>query len=110
MDLDQEFDTKMLEIYEAGLKLKPPYKATRFILMVKERGGKDAADQLLATGDPSSGFTALYELGKENMKLCLEYLVLQHPWRTLFTEDQLAVARKRLDDYECPRPPEDSAM
>lgn len=71
-DLEAQFHDKMLEIYEAGLKLSPPYPATGFLLMVKRRGGKDAADQLLATGDPSSGFTALYERGKESMKHCLE--------------------------------------
>jgi len=31
------------------------------------------------------------------LKYSMEYLVLQKPWCDLFTEEQLAVARKRLE-------------
>lgn len=104
--LDQ-FHAAMLAIYDAALQLKPPYRAKLFLRMVKEHGGKGAADRLLATGNPSSGFTELYLRGKDNLRISVEYLVLQNPWRELFTEDQRAVARKRLKDVECTPPPED---
>jgi hypothetical protein len=97
----------MLAIYDAALQLKPPYRATIFLRMVQEHGGKEAADRLLATGNPSSGFTELYLRGEDNLKISVEYLVLQNPWRELFTEDQRAIARKRLKDVKCTPPPDD---
>ena len=107
-ELTQQFDHAMLGIYDAALKLKPPYRAKMYLQMVHEHGGKETAVRLLATVKPSSGFTELYLRGKDNLRLSVEYLVLQNPWRTLFYEEQLAVARKRLEQVQCPPPPEDS--
>lgn len=109
-ELIDQFHAAMLDIYEAALRLAPPYHATLFRRMVLEHGGKGAADRLLATGNPSSGFTELYLRGKENLKISVEYHVLQNPWRELFTEDQRAVARKRLREVECSPPPEDDEL
>jgi len=97
----------MLAIYDTALKLKPPYRAAHFLQMLGEYGGKGTADKLLATSKPSAGFTELFLRGKQNLKLSVEYLVLREPWRTLFTEEQLAIARKRLGEVDCPTPPED---
>ena len=105
--LIDQFHAAMLAIYSAALQLKPPYRANLFLRMVHEHGGKGAADRLLATGNPSSGFTELCLRGNDNLKLSVEYLVLQNPWRELFTEDQRAVARKRLKEVKCAPPPED---
>ena len=106
-NLIDQFHSAMVAIYDAGLMLKPPYRAGLFLRMVREHGGKGTADRLLATVSPSSGFTELYLRGKENLKISVEYLVLQTPWRDMFTEDQRAVARKRLNDVGCSPPPED---
>lgn len=95
--LEEQFHAAMLHIYERAARLKPPYRATRFLQMVQGSGGKAAADQLLTGVDPSSGFTELFLRGRENLKLSVEYLVLQDPWRTLFTDEQLAEARRRLE-------------
>jgi hypothetical protein len=105
--LIDQFHASMLSIYDAALRLKPPYRATVFLRMVQEHGGKGAADRLLSTGNPSSGFTERYLRGKENLRISVEYHVLQNPWRELITEDQRAVARKRLKEVECIPPPED---
>jgi len=102
----EQFHAKMLGIYEAALSLKPPYRANLFKRMVDEHGGKEAADRLLATKDPSEGFTQLFLRGKDSLKLTVEYLVLQSPWCGLFTEEQLNVAKKRLRDVECKFPHE----
>lgn len=107
-ELLEQFHLEMLATYDRALKLKPPYKAKAFLTMLGEHGGKGTADRLLATGKPSQGFTELYLRGKENLKLSVEYLVLSEPWRTLFTEKQHAVARKRLKEVQCPPPPEDT--
>jgi hypothetical protein len=64
--------------------------------MVQGNGGKAAADQLLASTNPASGFTELFLRGREYLKYSVEYLVLQEPWRELFSEEQLAEATKRL--------------
>lgn len=108
--LEEQFHEAMLEIYEAAKRLKPPYRAPRFLRMVHQHGGRETANRLLATGEPSEGFTQLLLRGKENLKISVEYLVLRNPWReVLFSEDQRAKARKRLRDYECEPPPEDGA-
>lgn len=104
--LDQ-FTAACYGIYQAGTKLKPKYYATRFLKMVQDHGGKDAADQLLATSDPSDGFSTLYLSGVQNLKISLEYHVLQNPWRSLFTPEQRAVARERLLKVGSQLPPED---
>ncbi len=101
-----EFDQAMRDVSEAAKRLKPPYNPTAFRQMVAEHGGKETADRLLASKNPSSGFTELFFRGKENLKLSVEYLVLTPPWNTLFTADQLAVARQRLLDVGCGLPPE----
>lgn len=104
--LENCFHDAMLAIYEGARRLKPPYVATRFLRMVHEHGGRETANRLLATGEPSEGFTQLFLRGKENLKLSVEYVVLQDQWRGLFTEEQLATARKRLSDYKCDPPPQ----
>src|SRR4051794_9274705 len=104
-EITEQFHQEMLGIYDAALKLQPPYKARVFLGMVHEHGGREVANRLLATPKPSTGFTELYLRGKQNLRLTVEYLVLKEPWRTLFTEQQLAVARKRLAQVECPPPP-----
>ena len=101
------FHQAMLGIYTAARKIKPPYTPSDFLSMVNEHGGKGAADLLLASKKPSSGFTELFIRGKENLKLSVEYLVLTSPWRQLFHPDQLATARRRLLEVGCDPPPDD---
>ncbi len=105
-NLEEQFHAAMLHIHESAARLKPPYRATRFLQMVQTQGGKAAADQLLSTSNPSDGFTELFLRGKEKLKLSVEYLLLQAHWSELFSQDQLATARKRLLDVNCSLPPE----
>lgn len=102
----EQFRLAMLGIYDAALELDPPYRPTKFRRMVNEIGAKETADILLASANPSEGFGTLLLRGKDSLKLSVEYLVLVHPWRTLFEPEQLAVARKRLIDVGCEPPPE----
>ena len=104
-----QFHEAMLGIYDAARRLKPPYVPGDFLRMVTDMGGKAAADQLLASGNPSQGFAKLYSYGPDALKLSVEYLVLQSPWRVLFEPEQLAVARRRLTDVRCELPPVDIA-
>jgi hypothetical protein len=101
-NLEDRFSQAMLKNDEAA-----PFHSPRVVQMVHRLGGKEAASRLLATKEPSEGFTKLFLTGgKSALKLSLEYLVLQNPWRELFTDEQLTVARKRLLDVECDPPPE----
>jgi hypothetical protein len=105
--LEQELQAVMLDSYETAKHLKPPYNAYAFLRMVNEHGGRETVNRLLATGDPSEGFTQLFMRGPENLRLSVEFLVLKKRFRPLFSEEQLAVARKRLVEYECPLPTDD---
>lgn len=107
MPRDEEFDDEMRKLYYAGLNLKPPYRATTFLRMVNELGGKETANRLLARSKPSQGFTELFLRGRDNLRLSMEYLILQKPWRVRFSREQLAVARRRLIEVDCALPPED---
>ncbi len=91
-DLERRFHNEMLGIYREAAKLG--YRASYFHQMVGERGGLQAALDLLHKTQVSEGFTKLYELGR--LDLSMENLVRQEPWCQLFTEEEIAIAEKRL--------------
>jgi hypothetical protein len=79
------------------LKWEVSYNATRFMEMVGELGGAEAARQLLRGRDASDGFTTLWEHGRLEMSVKAFALL---PWyRELFTEEQLETAERRLREY-----------
>ncbi len=94
-ELEKRFDAEMIGIYERA-KEECGYNATRFLQMVTELRGLQAAKALLRSDDLSDGFTALWEHGR--LDLTMEALVLRSPWSALFSDDELARARKRLAD------------
>lgn len=93
---EQAFHRAMLNIYNQALNLTPSYRATYFLKLVEEKGGKAAAIQLISTAHATEGFTRLATYGDEGLKLTVEYLVLQKEWRDLFEPEILEKARKRL--------------
>ena len=104
--LEPAFHQAMLDVYQRAAALKPPYKATLLLKMVNQLGGREAANRLLDTDETSYGFAELLLRGPEHLKLSVEYVVLQHPWRALFDDEQLTVARQRLQQVGCALPPE----
>ena len=106
--LESQFTQELLNLYEETARLKPSYKPIAFQRMVHEHGGKETADRLLGAPAASAGFSELYIRGPECLKLSLEYIVLMNPWRELFTPEQLDIARTRLKEVGCERPPEDN--
>ena len=88
------FHEAMLEIYERA-KTECHYNASRFFQMVGERGGLGAARYLLHA-PVSDGFTALWQCNR--LDLTVEAYVLKPEWQGLFTQDELALARKRLSE------------
>ena len=94
-DLEHRFHLEMLRNYEAQRRvMRDP---TRLRIMIGTYEGLGAAVRLLENPTVGDGFITLAELGK--LCLSVEALVIKEPWHTLFTEDQLAVARSRLDGW-----------
>ena len=86
----------MVRIYETA-KRELGYTATRFIQMVSEHGGVEAARQLLRAPGVSDGFTTLWEHGR--LDLSVEAHVLRPEFASLFKAQERAIAVKRLSDY-----------
>jgi hypothetical protein len=87
------FDAAMEEIYYYA-KREIGYNATRFLVMVKELGGLQAAHQLLAGERIHDGFAELLLAGRPD--LTVEALVLREEFQPLFSESELRIARERL--------------
>ena len=94
-ELERRFHRAMEDIYHAA-KSNVGYTATRFMQMVQEQGGLSTARQLLAKTDKevSHGFTELALANR--LDLSMEALVLQDEWKPLFSDTELATARRRL--------------
>jgi hypothetical protein len=97
-DIEKQFDEAMLTIYRRA-KSEAKYTASIFFNMLSERGGLATAKYLINAKHPSDGYTHLHERGR--LDLTVEAIVIEEKrWHPLFTEDELAKARKRLSDYE----------
>ena len=83
----------MLALYERA-KNECNYHANRFFQEVQETGGLAVAKERLSSDTPRTALCRLHELGR--LDICLEYLVLRAHFMELFTEDELARARRRL--------------
>jgi hypothetical protein len=76
------------------------YKALWFLDMVAQHGGDETARRLLNGSDASSGIIRLYEAGL--LEHSVEAFMLLPRFGPLFTPDELARARERLDKYDFP--------
>jgi len=97
-DLERRFHRAMIGVYETA-KDACRYNATRFLQMLSTRGGLATAKALLATRDPSEGFTKLWECGR--LDLTVEAHVLKPEFAPLFTDKEKSTARRRLEEYGC---------
>ena len=66
-------------------------------MMVEEHGGLETAKRLLHSPATQYGFEKLWEC--DCLMITMEYQVIQSRWATLFTVDEVEIARKRLRDY-----------
>ena len=85
----------MLGIYDRA-KDETGYNATRFLEMVRTKGGLATAQYLLS-GDVlsvSEGFTKLALAGR--LDLTVEALIQEPEWRTLFSTEEIKTAERRL--------------
>jgi hypothetical protein len=88
------FERAMKDVYVRAKK-DANYTATYFLTMLSEYGGLATAHRLLASTEVSAGFAALYERGR--LDLTVEALVLRPEFSGLFSEEELGIARQRLD-------------
>jgi hypothetical protein len=79
------------------LKREIGYNPTRFMQMVGELGGVEAARQLLRGRDASDGFTTLWE--HRRLEVSVEAFVLLPWYRELFAHNELATAERRLVEH-----------
>ena len=92
-DLELAFHEAMQNVYHLALS-ECKYKAARFLQIVENQGGMSAAKQLLNSQNHPEGLTRLWKEGR--LDLSMENLVLQEKWASLFTQEELEVARSRL--------------
>jgi hypothetical protein len=86
----------MLDVYQRA-KTEAGYNASRFLSMVTEQGGYEAARTLLHAQNVSEGYTALWE--RKRLDLTVEAVILKSEWRDLFSEVERDIARRRLAEY-----------
>lgn len=96
--LIKEFGEAMLGIYQRALS-EAKYKASRFLEMLYDHRGLETARILIHSPKVSDGYTALWKRGR--LDLTVEAVIHDNPkWHPLFTPDELAICRKRLQQYE----------
>lgn len=93
---EQEFHREIVQGADR-LKREIGYNPARFNQMVGERGGPETARQLLSGRDASDGFTTLWEANR--LEMSVEAVALLPWYETLFTDEQRAVARRRLMEH-----------
>ena len=95
-NLESSFDEAMLNIYLTA-KDECDYNATYFLRMIQNYGGLGAAKRLLHDNKVHDGLTNLYML--ERLDITMEAVIWENEkWQTLFTQEELKVARRRLED------------
>ena len=95
--LEAEFDAAMYEIYDrAGREIG--YWATRYLQMLRRRGGLGTAHHLLSQKATSDGYRALRDAGR--LDLTVEAYVLRPEFQPLFSARELNLARERLAFYD----------
>lgn len=94
LDVRAEFERAMKDVYVRA-KSEANYTASYFIGMLSSYGGLGTAQRLLASTEVSSGFAAMYE--RDRLDLTVEALVIQPKFASLFTDEELDIARQRLD-------------
>lgn len=93
----KDFDVAMFDIYKRA-KSEAGYNATIFFRMLNDRGGLSTAKYLINSPKESDGYAALYL--RHRLDLSVEAMVVENTrWHALFTTDELAKARERLEKH-----------
>lgn len=96
--LELQFNEAMLDIYRKA-KSEAKYNAIRFLQMVTDHGGAEAAHILINSPTVSEGYTALWERGR--LDLTVEAMILENKhFHDLFSAEELEICRKRLSQFD----------
>ena len=95
-ELQKRFHAAMVDVYVRA-KSEAGYTASRFLSMITEQGGYEAARTLLHASSISDGYTALWE--RKRLDLTVEAVILKPEWHNLFSEQERNIARERLTKY-----------
>jgi hypothetical protein len=95
-DLQGVFAQRMKAVYDRG-RAEAGYNASYFLSMLSQYGPLETARRLLASPAISDGFAELWERGR--LDLTVEAVVSDAAFSELFTEDEVAVARRRLEQF-----------
>ena len=93
---EARFHEAMLDVYR-NARQRCKYNATYFLQMVSEIGGLATARKLLQRSEPSSGFAELWQCGA--LDLTVEAQILRPEFAERFSEEERAIARKRMAEY-----------
>lgn len=96
-DVEKAFASAMRDVYVVKAKQEAGYNATYFVGMLADLGPRETARRLVLSEKPSEGFTALWERGR--LDLTVEAVVLQDRFRSLFADEELEAAERRLSAY-----------
>ncbi len=94
MSLEVEFAQAMENTGETAKEFG--YVPNYFIRMLAEYGAVETARRLLANSDARTGLFKLWELGL--LHESMEGLVVQERFKPLFTKEEIAEARRRLEE------------
>lgn len=92
----EEFERAMRSIYDRARR-EANYSATYFLSLLAEHGVLATAGKLLRAPAVSDGFAALWERGR--LDLTVEALVVQPRFAELFSEAEIEIARRRLEQF-----------
>ena len=93
-ELKKQFHHAMISVYENAKD--HDYFATYFKRMIDEYGGVQAAKRLLAKQEIQEGLMKLW--GMKLLNQSMEALVIQERFKSLFTDSEIAEARRRLEE------------
>lgn len=96
--VEDNFAQRMTDIYRRG-RDEVGYNATYYRSMLAELGPLGTAHKLLATPAISDGFAALWERGR--LDLTVEAVVAEPQFAELFSAEEIAMARRRLEQFGC---------
>lgn len=86
----------MNNIYKMAKK-ELGYNATRFLQLVSQLGGLQAAKKLISKDGGTYGFEILWE--HKRLDLSVEALLLRPEYKELFTDEERQICMKRLIDF-----------
>jgi hypothetical protein len=95
-NIEAKFHEEKLSIYYTGKK-EINFNASRFLQMVSEKGGLQAAKLLISKSGGTYGFEVLWENCR--LDLSVEALVLNPEFTVLFSDEEKRICRERLEQF-----------